>query len=67
MTSDTPIPLPEFTDAPSIAQALNIDRRTFRRLVLRGAFPKADLVLGKTINRWSRATVAAWLASNIGR
>jgi predicted DNA-binding transcriptional regulator AlpA len=65
--STNPAPLPEYVDQPAIAKALGIDRRTLRRLILRGNFPAAELKLSPTLLRWRRDTVAIFLASQASR
>ena len=54
----------DFTDAPSIAAMLFVNKRTLRRLIVTGQFPKADLQLSKTLLRWRLATVNEWIEQN---
>jgi predicted DNA-binding transcriptional regulator AlpA len=56
---------PQYIDQPAIAQMLSIDRRTLRRLIVKGEFPPADLVLSKTLLRWKRDTVESWLTERV--
>jgi predicted DNA-binding transcriptional regulator AlpA len=54
----------QFLDAPAIAELLSINRRTLRRLIVKGDFPPADLKLSTTLLRWRRETVENWIASH---
>lgn len=54
--------LEKYVDAPAISAALGIDRRSLRRLIVRGVFPPADLVLSQTLHRWKQSSVENWLA-----
>lgn len=46
-----------------IAVMMQVSTRTVRLWRSEGILPPADLEIGKTI-RWSRETVASWLASS---
>ena len=50
-----------FVDQNAIAAMLSLDKRTLRRLIIRGKFPPADLHISATCLRWRKATVETWL------
>lgn len=50
-----------FVDAPTIAAMLSVSRRSLRRMVVKGEFPPADLVLSQTLLRWKVETVENWI------
>jgi predicted DNA-binding transcriptional regulator AlpA len=53
-----------FLDAPAIAAMLSVNRRTLRRMIVKGDFPPADLKLSSTLLRWKVETVENWIASH---
>ncbi len=56
--------LERYIGVVDIAAALQLDRRSIRRLILRGKFPPADLRVSATCNRWKLSTVQAWLSEH---
>lgn len=46
-----------------VAELLDVDPRTLRRLVSSGQFPAADVAVGAKLKRWKRTTVEAWIES----
>jgi predicted DNA-binding transcriptional regulator AlpA len=56
--------LEKYIGVVDIAAALQLDRRSIRRLILRGKFPPADLRVSATCNRWKLSTVENWLAEH---
>ncbi len=55
----------DFVDAPEIARMLGINRRTLRRMIVKGEFPPAELRLSTTLLRWKRETVASWIDAHL--
>lgn len=56
------IELPELLTVDEVCALLKLDERTLRRHRRNGLFPAPDVVICDRFPRWSKATLAAYLA-----